>query len=101
MLNFRPFQARTPEYRPVAECAFRKGASEQRQQSVTAYYEAVQLLTQFGENEAVHKSAETLRLISQEIKRILDEHEREHGCGHSERRIDQTPGFSNARVRAN
>jgi hypothetical protein len=82
MLNFRPFQARAPEYRPVEECAFRKRASEQWQESVTAYHEAVQMLAQHGDYEAVHKSAETLRLISQEIKKILEDHEREHGCGH-------------------
>ena len=50
---------------------------------MTAYYQAVQLLSQQCDYEAVHKSAETLRLISQEIKQILEDHEREHGCGHS------------------
>jgi Flp pilus assembly pilin Flp len=84
MLNFGLFQARTPEHRPVEECAFRKRASEQWQESVTAYHETVKILAQHGDYEAVHKGAETLCLISQEIKQILEDHEREHGCGYSE-----------------
>ena len=82
MLNFRPFRTRSQDL-GVVDCAFRKQASEQWQDSITAYYEAVQLLSQQCDYEAVQKSAETLRLISCEIKHILEDHEREHGCGHS------------------
>ena len=83
MLSFRPFRTRFQDG-PVENCTFRKRANEQWQDSITAYYEAVQLLSQQCDYEAVQKSAETLRLISQEIKQILEDHEREHGCGHSE-----------------
>jgi hypothetical protein len=82
MLNFRPFQTRSQDGR-AEDCAFRKRANEQWQDSITAYYEAVQLLAQQCDFEAVHKSAERLRIISQEIKQVLEDHEREHGCGHS------------------
>jgi hypothetical protein len=83
MLNFRPFQTRFQSGH-AEYCEFRTRANEQWQDSITAYYEAVQLLSQQCDYEAVQKSAETLRLISQEIKQILEDHEREHGCGHSD-----------------
>ena len=83
MLNFRPFRTR-PQDGHTENCSFRNRANEQWQESITAYYEAVQLLSQQCDYEAVQKSAETLRLISQEIKQILEDHERELGCGHSD-----------------
>lgn len=82
MLSVRAFQTRSHEGH-TANCAFRTRANEQWQDSITAYYQAVQLLSQQCDYEAVQKSAETLRLISEEIKQILEDHEREHGCGHS------------------
>ena len=86
MLNFRAFRMRFQNGH-AEDCAFRKRATEQWQDSITAYYEAVQLLSQQCDYEAVHKSAETLRLISQEVKQILEDHEREHGCGHAQVQI--------------
>ena len=83
MFTFRPFQIRSQD-RHTADCDFRTRANEQWQDSITAYYEAVQLLSRQCDYEADQKSAETLRLISQEIKQILEDHEREHGCGHSD-----------------
>ena len=91
MLNFRPFRARSPQRSYVEECVFRKRASDQWQESVTAYQEAVELLARTGHYEAVHESAETLRLISQEIKQILEDHEREHGCRNSEVPVNGRP----------
>ena len=84
MLNFKPFRARSPQRGLSEECAFRKRAGEQWQESVSAYYEAVQMLSKHGNYEAVYQSTETLRLLSQEFKQILEDHEREHGCGPSE-----------------
>ncbi len=82
MLSVRPFRTRSQDGH-AGNCAFRKRANEQWQDSITAYYQAVQLLSQQCNYEAVQKSAETLRLISEEIKQILEDHEREHRCGHS------------------
>lgn len=81
MLNFRPFQARTKKHPHLEECAFRRQASEQWQESVTTYHEALQMLAQHADYEAVYRSAEDLGMISREIKQILEDHEREHGCG--------------------
>jgi hypothetical protein len=93
MLNFRSFRTRFQD-RDAEDCAFRKQASEQWQDSITAYYEAVPLLAQQCDYEAVQRSVETLRLISQEIKQILEDHEREHGCGHSAFQLSGVPGGS-------
>jgi hypothetical protein len=101
MLNFRPFRARSPQRGLSEECAFRKRAGEQWQESVSAYYEAVQMLAQRQDYEAVYESAETLRLLSQEIKQILEDHEREHGCGDSEETINQPTVPSGGKVRVN
>ncbi len=86
MLNFKSLLTRSQDG-PTKTCPFRKRATQQWQDSITAYYEAVQLLSQQCDYEAVHKSAETLRLISQEVKQILEDHEREHGCGHAQVQI--------------
>jgi len=87
MLNFRPFRTSSHDGH-TENCDFRNRANEQWQDSITAYYQAVQLLSQQCDYEAVQKSAETLRLISEEIKQILEDHEREHGCGHSDVKLN-------------
>ena len=58
-------------------------AIERWQESVTAYQEVVQMLGHAADEDydSVHTSAEIVRLASEEIKQILDEHEREHACG--------------------
>jgi len=88
MLNCRPFRSRSQHER-TEDCAFRRRASEQWHESVTAYQDAVLLLAQHRDYEAVYKSAETLRLLSLEIMQILEDHEREHGCGVSQDRTHQ------------
>ena len=82
MLSFKPFRTRSQD-RLAEDCAFRRRANEQWQESISAYYEAVQMLSQQCDYEAVQKSADRLRIISQEIKQILEDHEREHDCGRS------------------
>jgi hypothetical protein len=84
MLNFRRFR-RSAEHTPVgADCIFRARAVEQWQESVTAYRDVIQMLATASEDEyeAILESAQRVRRASQDIKQILDEHEREHHCGH-------------------
>ena len=50
------------------------------------------MLAECGEDEAIQKSAERLRVLSQEIKQILVDHEREHRCGQSKLRLGELDG---------
>jgi hypothetical protein len=82
MLNSSLFHAPSPECAALGECTFRTRATEQWRESIAAYDEIIQMLEGAADEDYgfVHGGAERVLLASNEIKQILEEHEREHGC---------------------